>query len=408
MGVVRSSWGSILTKKFWERISHARVLSTSSPCIAKKMAMPTLPNAALFTLKETANSGRGAFPTTPLAKGTPLLSTDIISAHVINREYRKEVCAQCFGYERSRTLKTRDTKVGMFFCSVDCQLAWRAEKSPEEVSAYDAIESFVKSKSKGQKQPLIYDGVNGGFLPDASSVRPSIEQIDYSWSSISSTADFIRQAREGSQAKPHVRALQAALAVPPAPNVLSFLLSGTLCRAFRRDDWQHLKALVADPTPYTNLEDLEDHVYSYLHLLVVLPVDLLSHVRVSTCRTLATRDSHNSFGIRSLDDEGSEYFGFAVWPEASYFNHSCEPNVGKRRVGKTWEFWLLEDVKDDTELCITYLGGEERELIVNNRRTRLMNTWGFECDCRRCAIEDAERRMENLYLGGEDGRGQDL
>lgn len=363
--------------------------------------MPMLPNAALFNLRETPHSGRGAFPITPLAKGTPLLSTDIITAHVINREYRKEVCGQCFGYERGHNLKTRDPKTGMYFCGVECQLAWRAATLPEEVAAYEAVESFVKSKSKGQKQAPIYDGVNGGFLPDVSSIRPSVEQINYSWSSISSTADFIQQTRHGSQARPHRRALQAALALPRAPSALTFMLSGILCRAFRHADWTHLKALVADETPYSTLKELQDHVHSYLHLLAVLPLELLHHVKPSTCRTLVSRDSHNSFGIRSLDDEGSEFFGFAVWPEASYFNHSCEPNVGKRRVGRTWEFWLLQDVKEDTELCITYLGGEERELNVNNRRARLMNTWGFECGCDRCALESAEAAMEGLYLGTE-------
>ncbi|KAL1652085.1 hypothetical protein SLS58_000209 [Diplodia intermedia] len=92
---------------------------------------------------------------------------------------------------------------------------------------------------------------------------------------------------------------------------------------------------------------------------------------------LATRDSMNSFGIRSLDDEGAEFFGYGVWTSASYFNHSCSPNVEKKRVGRAWHFTACRDVRKGEELCITYLSGEERALNTDARRKLLANSWGF-------------------------------
>ena len=362
------------------------------------MAMPIIPNATLITVKQTAR-GRGVFPLTPLTKGTQLLSTDMIPAHVINREYRKEVCAQCFGYERGRTLKVRDSKAGVYFCGVDCQLAWRDATSPSEIAAMEAVESFIKAKSKGQQQPPSNDDFNGGFLPDVSSLRPSTEQINHAWNNVSATASFITEARSGSQARPHVRSLRAVLATSPSPDILTFLLSGILSRAQRRGAWQALKALAADTRPYATPQDLAAHVQAYLQLLAVVPAPLVPAVKAAACRTLVSRDSHNSFGIRSLDDAGAEFFGFAVWPHASFFNHACDPNVAKERVGRQWRFWLLRDVDEGTELCISYLGGEERELNVNNRRARLKNNWDFECGCDRCALESAEKDMQDLFLG---------
>lgn len=40
------------------------------------------------------------------------------------------------------------------------------------------------------------------------------------------------------------------------------------------------------------------------------------------------------------------------------------------------------------ELCISYMGGDEVELDLRERRKRLSETWVFECGCIRCEMED--------------------
>jgi SET and MYND domain-containing protein len=113
-------------------------------------------------------------------------------------------------------------------------------------------------------------------------------------------------------------------------------------------------------------------------------MEMLPSVTASVCRQTVARDSNNSFGIRSLEDDGCEYFGWGVWPEASFFNHSCQPNVGKRRVGREWQFWAARDIECGEELLISYLGGDEEDLDHVGRRDRL-RVWGFDCSCSRCA-----------------------
>jgi len=362
------------------------------------MAMPIIPNATLITVKQTTR-GRGVFSLTPLTKGTQLFTTDVISAHVINREYRKEVCAQCFGYERGRTLKARDAKAGVYFCGAACQASWTAATSAPELAALEALEVFVKSKAGSRAPSPSPAAFAAAFLPDAAAARPSPAQIAHAWSAAAPAAAAIAAARAGSQARADVRAQRAALAAAASPDVLAFLLAGALSRAHRRSAWGAQRALAADPRPYATAADLAAHVQAFLQLVAVVPAGLAARVRPAACRALVARDRRNAFGIRSLDDAGDEFFGFALWPHASFFNHDCDPNVGKERVGRAWRFWLLRDVEADTELCISYLGGQERELNVNNRRARLKNNWDFECGCDRCALESAEKDMQELYLG---------
>ncbi|GME22559.1 set domain-containing protein [Neofusicoccum parvum] len=155
------------------------------------------------------------------------------------------------------------------------------------------------------------------------------------------------------------------------------LLSGILVRSRDPETWASILALWPNQEPYKSVDDLSEHARSLLHLVAVIPPSLLPFATPETCLTLATRDSMNSFGIRSLDDDGAEFFGYGIWASASYFNHSCSPNIEKRREGRAWRFTAGRDIRQGEELCITYLSGEERALDTDSRRKRLRNSWGF-------------------------------
>lgn len=153
--------------------------------------------------------------------------------------------------------------------------------------------------------------------------------------------------------------------------------------------WNGLGALAdGDGGWYVSERALRSYIVGYLQLLCILPLDLLSSAQAEVCDATVRKDARNAFGLRSLGDGGCEYFGWGVWPAASLFNHSCAPNVGKRRVGRRWEFWSERDVRREEELCISYLGGEEWELGRADRVERMRETWGFECACGRCVRED--------------------
>ncbi|RMZ79938.1 hypothetical protein DV738_g2983, partial [Chaetothyriales sp. CBS 135597] len=119
-----------------------------------------------------------------------------------------------------------------------------------------------------------------------------------------------------------------------------------------------------------------------------------AYIRASAerCQELVSRASHNAFSIRPTNDgdQSGEFLGYGVWPEASFFNHSCRPTLRKARQGRCWSFWVDEEqgaVEAGQELTITYLGGDEKELTAEERRKRLQDEWSFRCCCPRCVEE---------------------
>lgn len=280
----------------------------------------------------------------------------------------------------------RDKTVGFAFCTQQCQDKWREEQGEVGVQAWTAVETLVKKRSKEDSEMVDVD------LP-----RPKKKRIAQAWEDVAAPAALIRITREGEQqsgeevavqvTKQHKKALQKALLQQISPDVMSFCVSGIIWRHYNPQDWDKVLALARDSTPYHSADDLAAFTRTYLHLLAVLPLPLLPLVTSETLFLLSSRDSHNSFGIRSLEDDGSEFFGYGCWPAASYFNHSCGPNIEKKREGRVWEFKAGKDIETGEELCITYLSGEERKLSRGKRMMTLKRNWGFECGCDRCEPE---------------------
>ncbi|KAL6706955.1 Histone-lysine N-methyltransferase set-6 [Coniothyrium glycines] len=343
------------------------------------------PSSALFEIRHTPNAGRAVFAAREIGKDTSIWRSDDLALFVLLREYRREVCGQCFRYEYGRDLDIKDKAVGFAFCSKECRDKWRGWNGEVGVQAWTAVEKLVKGRSKEDDD-----------MVDIDAPRPTSNQITQAWESVAAQAALIRATRNAeapgnaqsaeivSVTKQHKKALQKALIQRISPEAMSFCVSGILWRYYHAQEWDKVLALAADDTPYNSAEDLQAFTRTYLHLLAILPLPLLPLVTFETIFVLSSRDSHNSFGIRSLEDDGSEFFGYGCWPAASYFNHSCGPNIDKQREGRVWHFRAGRDIEKGEELCITYLSGEERKLSRGKRMLTLKNNWGFDCGCQRC------------------------
>ncbi|KAK5115374.1 hypothetical protein LTR85_009834 [Meristemomyces frigidus] len=351
------------------------------------MSLPTHEHLSVQTIP---NAGRGAIANHHIPAGTTILSSAEPAAHVIFRQYRKEVCAHCFEYDRGRTLPVRDSETGKVFSSDRCREAWLSEHGVLGNEAWRALHVFVQSKSKAIAR-------SSGALP-SSSMKPSREVVERAWSKAEEQVRLYTwsQPMDDASRPPPARAsnrTQAKSLSQPwtkhvDPNILSYFLSGVLFRSLHPNHWQKdVLCLAMDEEPYRSTEDLAAHCNSFVQLCTIVPGPLLESCTADVCRTLINAGSHNAFGIRSGSDDGEEYAGYALYPSASYFNHSCTPNILKRRVGGSWEFVTARDVDESEECCITYLGGDEKHLTVSERRARLSETWGFECICGRCLFE---------------------
>ena len=355
--------------------------------------------APLLVVEDAPGAGRGAFATRDIRAGETVLIADDLTVHALFREYRGEVCWNCFAYNRGERLAIRDAVHGFAFCSEACRLTYTQQCDDVGLRARAAVEKLVKMKgARREKSDELVDRI-------CQEPRPTGAEIETAWKRAEADAAVIRNARvagqSGAIAKAERQVLQRALSAPASPDILTFQLSAVLMRynesrgGASTVQWPHILELEPDTLPYVSAGDLGDYVTSYLHLLAVLPEELLTLVTAEMLHTVKTREVHNSFGIRSLGDEGSEFFGYGVWPSASYFNHCCAPNLRRKRVGRAWLFSAKHDIGAGSQLYISYLSGEDVEVEALSWRERsrdLKRTWGFGCACDTCRSESANEK----------------
>jgi len=310
-----------------------------------------------------------------------LASTNVLDTHrspiawVICKPFRKEVCAWCFSYNRGNILKHkletggRNSRGVAWFCQTPCIEAWRDEVTEEGVRAITVVEEALT------RLHLTAPGAD-----EDSPCTPN--DIDSAWEEAISISEKILTDRKR---KPQARSVLRSACFDI--DDFRFILSGLI--SFHRNKEAISEVLQLNPSwsPYlTSRSKLTQHVDILYFLTCALPLDspVLSCITPYCITALITRDSGNSFGIWDLQLAGQELFGYAMYPCASYFNHSCSPNLQKRRIGRFYEFITCCEVVEGEELCISYLGGAEEELDKQSRQKRLREGWFFDCSCSRC------------------------
>nr|POE59271.1 putative protein lysine methyltransferase set6 [Quercus suber] len=336
-------------------------------------ASMTPPSSRYFNVERIHDAGRGVISAREIPEGTIVLTSGPPAAHVVIKPYRKEVCAQCFTYDRGRTLPVRDNPIGKVFCSLDCQADWHNKQGELGVKSWLALQAFAQARGRGNSNDLL--SFSGG--------KPEPEEIAAAWDVARRQIQTIRGPTNRNSRKASTYR-NANVEV----DHMGFFLSGILEHHRSPEDWTDgMSSLTMDGQPYSSTGDLTMHCNSFLQLMSILPETLASVDQSEICQIMVAAGSHNAFGIRSGGEDLEEYMGYAIYPSASYFNHSCEPNIKKRRVGNRWEFSAARDVPQGEQCCISYLGGDEKDLDLASRRARLENVWAFRCMCIRCVAE---------------------
>ncbi|KAK1761583.1 hypothetical protein QBC47DRAFT_457158 [Echria macrotheca] len=345
----------------------------------------------IFAIEDAPGAGRGVFARRNIQKGEVIYTADDLSVHVLFREYRGEICCQCFAYNSGEKQPVKDLLHGLAFCSKECRDIYLDKSDETCLAARAAVEKLIKMKAS--QSPL------ESKLESKPISRPTAEETAKAWDTTEIQATSIRAARaaasSGKAAKGDLKTLQRAASAPVSPDVINFLLSAVLMHYTTRNTPSRRSAfseLESEATPYVSHAELAEYTTAYLHLVCTLPTPLLPFISVSFLHDIKTRETHNSFGIRSLDDQGSEFFGYGVWPSASYFNHSCAQNLRRTRRGRTWVFSAGRDIAAGEQLYISYVSSEDSggdTLGWRERSANLRRTWGFECVCERCGREKA-------------------
>ncbi|KAF9620462.1 hypothetical protein IFM89_012639 [Coptis chinensis] len=136
---------------------------------------------------------------------------------------------------------------------------------------------------------------------------------------------------------------------------------------------------------------------------------------------LLAKDKRNAFALMEPFQEDGErnVRAYAIYPNASFFNHDCLPNAARFD-------YLESDVSDhNTDIIIRAIHDfpQGREICLSyfpvnwnyaDRQRRLVEDYGFTCDCDRCKVEvswkedgddnddNMEENEEEQMVGSED------
>ncbi|KAK7202995.1 hypothetical protein BZA70DRAFT_297518 [Myxozyma melibiosi] len=375
----------------------------------------------MFTVRPTSYGGRGCFATAPIAEGTVVHRAPAPFTSAVNRDFRKEVCAYCFHYDLGRTMKVRFPRASLWFCSDDCRANWVAHE--DDVCrglVSDVLERIDNAVAKARKTMQLGRGIaepsaeyDVDYVPDdviLDGSPESADEIEQVWQTIAQRIEPAAPAASNPLKNPLLKVRLLALeeiewdsarlvAVALVRKYLEEEEESTAAESRKLPDhflWSKFYSLESHEVDLLARVPalLESHVRVFLFLLAVMPPALLPHVTIANVRAVVSREAANAFGIWQLPlSSESEFLGSAIFPSGSYFNHSCEPNVAKSRVGRSMHFTTTRDIAPDEELCISY--GMMLDQPVDSRRETLKEQWYFDCGCVRCARELAEANSSN-------------
>ncbi|KAL9230728.1 hypothetical protein vseg_006042 [Gypsophila vaccaria] len=140
---------------------------------------------------------------------------------------------------------------------------------------------------------------------------------------------------------------------------------------------------------------------------------------VDMTTSLLAKDRCNAFGLMEPFSEhgGRSVRAYAIYPNASFFNHDCLPNacrfeyIDNGTDGNTdIIIRMIHDVPQGQEICLSYF---QVNLTYPVRQKRLLDDYGFACLCDRCKVEanwshqDDEGEDETMDEGEEEMVGSD-
>ncbi|CAJ1938967.1 unnamed protein product [Sphenostylis stenocarpa] len=128
--------------------------------------------------------------------------------------------------------------------------------------------------------------------------------------------------------------------------------------------------------------------------------------------TLLVKDKLNAFGIMqpfSSDDDQRSVRAYGIYPYASFFNHDCLPNACRFDYvdanppdgchNTDFIIRMIHDVPQGREICLSYFPVNEN---YSSRQKRLIEDYGFTCNCDRCNVESNWSDNDSVEDNAED------
>lgn len=337
-----------------------------------------------FEVRQT-QYGRACFAKKDIPKGVDVLVSNTPFTHVILHEFRKEVCASCFHYEFGKYCKVKISSLpnmtkknfkgaGLWFCSESCKETWlQYDNTGELTEAFETFLEYFQMKAKTQIEETEY------------SPKITQEFIENYWKDINEWDEKITKMKKSK-----------TYSKLPFLNEDEYTGARFIIHALFDIYKKHESLPLFNELQSNELQKtsrfpvlLRSQGLIYQFLRIVLPDYLQPFLTTDSLRMIFGREYGNSFGIWQLVDEGSnenkEFLGYCLFPEASFFNHSCSPNLKKFRKGNRMIFQTTKDIETGQQMCIDYFHILDEPLLV--RQQTLSKNWFFDCACDRCSKE---------------------
>lgn len=353
-------------------------------------------------VKNASYGGRACFASSNMVKSTHLLDLSEWMGSSISYEFRKEVCHHCLKYDcgkqmkvkidwaeledanaelREHELMTKYKGSGLWFCSDWCKKSFISQSNIIElILLYERLLTCFQSnsntgeevESSTEYQPYTASGLE-------QEIKSTWDNVEHVWIPKIAKMKHARVINDLPKIdEDHYSCVRFVMEC--LFNLKNMDQTSRRCNTWKSLQSNELEKIMRFPV----LLEFQVKVFKWVYILAQQYRYFLT---TSVFRHILGSEYGNSFGIweTSESSESREFLGYMVHPEASYFNHSCIPNVLKKRVGRTLQFILQSDVKRGEELCIDYKG--ILHLNANQRRAILKDNWFFECRCERCLSE---------------------
>lgn len=345
-----------------------------------------------FTVAPTKYGGRGCFARSAIPKGTQIHYCASPVGSSVAKPFRKEVCTYCFNYSYGDLMKTKLAKAisgrkessALHFCSKECL---------DEFVNQDVDDILLTNLLLVEQNYLM--GLKKPEVDELEPVGNLDEQIDREWERVGQWARQIDATRSSKRVNFLPRIDESEyLEIKYVVNVLFNKFMSHQPKNTNNKGSMEMEMFIFNLLQSTEREKYHKYPYllfSYIRVFKFIKLtctaELQPFITTDTVRSLIGKNLSNAFGIWSNTtnkDEDKEFLGFSVYPSASFFNHSCDPNIIKIRMRNDMCFETLRDIAEGEELCINY--GNFQSEDVNKRQLELQE-WFFDCGCTKCRLE---------------------
>ena len=356
-----------------------------------------------FAVSKTRYGGRGCFAADFIPQNSVILTCQNPLSSTITKPFKKEVCHYCFNYLDGATLKFKLSKAlpgskeifSIHFCQQSCQDNFVKNDIDElHLSSLLLVEKYyiqglknLSSKELELKQPEtsnLYQTIIDEWAKvddwDAS-IKKMKQHKRLNQVPIISDSDYMETKYVVGVLFQLYKAQQVQATVP----------KGKYLGDFTDDEVNQFEINMFNILQSSELNKVEKYpylLYSYINIYKFIRLisrqELQPFISPNRVRSIIGKNLSNAFGIWSnvtSKTEDKEFFGFGVYPSASFFNHSCGPNIIKTRIDNKLVFTTLRDIQPGEELNIDYGNYLNEDVLV--RRSQLKE-WFFDCGCSKC------------------------